>query len=1526
MFKKIYFLTERICSRNIYPVLYYLFLPIGLKFRREVRLSMNRPVSIDKIMSSFSKRNHLFEKDIFQLIHFIKSRQRIGLFRLNRLSKNNILYALIKSMSEKNILFVEKIYENYFSEVFDLRCERFMVVINNRNHDYQNAMDILNFFPSNEWKNARQKDVTSGLTKSLSSIKKAPIGWQPNIHSSFLEKEGINFSHPISKDTEKSNFVIIGKIKNFEELEYNSALCCFRFKNKDSQIINLSQGEVKAMGLSYSEAVKSYKYLKTDSNGFFMVDFIPPEDCKLVEVSFKTWTAVDGSVVLDNRLYIFHYDHDDWLKSMNKLSERMSEWFDDKEWPKFITNFYENQIINRLEVVDVDHMSSEILSLKIGINNDFLIKKLLYFTEVYNITIQPHKITLQVLNELLDSKPINVQNLEVIRLLMRNRATLHNREAVLFTLRIVQIELANSEDSNLGELTLYCSKLNTYLGNISESLSVMQMNKKRLQEIDSKGFMKSYIRRMKVLEQNFNLLDNQFIFQDFNSRKYMPKNGIIYLLHNSLPYHNGGYACRSHGLLNGLIELGMNMYPMTRLCYPWDMNGFRELEFADYNYVDSIKYSHSLVIFDGYSTTTPVDYINRYARQVIEKAQENKVSIIHAASNHRNGLASILAAKNLNIPCIYEVRGFWEITRVSREPEWAETDQYRLEEKLETTACKLADQVLTLNMAMKRELIRRGVEENKIEIIPNGVDCERFTPLMKDQDLLDDLNLNNKFIIGYIGSIVQYEGLDILIQAVNLLHYENPDLHILIVGDGVDLDRLENMVREFELEERFTFTGRVPHETVERYHSIIDVAVFPRTSSLVTELVTPLKPFEAMAMGKCIICSDVAALSEFIIEGENGFTFTKDDPSSLAKVILDSRASGSYLKIGIEARKWVEKERDWKAISNKLKSIYDGVLSDKSLNSLGIMGDNNSVNSSILQGAYMSERAIRLSDIRLITTQAKKRYNEFKSEGFTVRKDIPPWNMNANELDFEEDPFNDRNWRFQINSLRPIDPALTLSGFSNNESFKYALGLMMKWIDCDNRYDNYSGMRWYDMAAGLRASRLAFIIQNSERHGYSESIIKKLKDSASKHIEIMTNPDFTKENNHGLFVIHGLMALCYACPELSKQNEVRESCNARMEELIHSQFDEEGIHKENSPEYHFFIQDVVKGFIETGWYSFKNLYSKIKNIDLANCWLIWPNKFIIPVGDSSGQKLVKDNLLMNSMNKLDDISNVSFRFGGEKYLFKHFTKSGYVIVRSSFSISEKTASMLFCLSAFQSKIHRQMDDLSFQLFENGEEIFVDPGKYSYNHEDPVRKMVISTMAHNTLEIDAENYSNHSSAKYDSALTGQTEYEWGIALEFGRFWDKFATRHHRILLYRPKEFLIVIDILKANEKREFRQWFHLNENFELKPQEIEMTDRYIFENDNQLLRTQFLCSIDNQVSIYNGNTNPMIGWRSIGYNNSVPIISLNQMASGKECVLATGFSLTGGDIDLKLDFENDVVEISGKINDIDLDFKKSVFPK
>jgi hypothetical protein len=242
---------------------------------------------------------------------------------------------------------------------------------------------------------------------------------------------------------------------------------------------------------------------------------------------------------------------------------------------------------------------------------------------------------------------------------------------------------------------------------------------------------------------------------------------------------------------------------------------------------------------------------------------------------------------------------------------------------METTACQLSDQVITLNNAMKQELIRRGIDANKIVIIPNGVDCERFQPMGKDVKLLDELGLKDRFIIGYIGSLVGYEGLDVLIQAMNLICFDNPDLHVLIVGDGVEMESLQQMVKNHYLEEKFTFTGRVPHEKVERYHSIVDVAVFPRASTPVTELVTPLKPFEAMAMAKCIICSNVKALSEFIIEGKNGLTFIKDNPHSLAEILIHARTSGNHYTIGQEARNWVKMNRDWKIICSRLKDIYE---------------------------------------------------------------------------------------------------------------------------------------------------------------------------------------------------------------------------------------------------------------------------------------------------------------------------------------------------------------------------------------------------------------------------------------------------------------------------------------------------------------------------------------------------------------------------------------------------------------------------
>tara|TARA_B110001452_G_C15127340_1_gene392866 strand:+ start:146 stop:838 length:693 start_codon:yes stop_codon:yes gene_type:complete len=227
---------------------------------------------------------------------------------------------------------------------------------------------------------------------------------------------------------------------------------------------------------------------------------------------------------------------------------------------------------------------------------------------------------------------------------------------------------------------------------------------------------------------------------------------------------------------------------------------------------------------------------------------------------------------------------------------------------------------------MKNELVTRGIQPEKITIIQNGVDTEVFSPLDPNERLLDSLNLHKKFLIGYIGSIVDYEGLDILLEAMGLLRNKHPNIHALIVGDGTEMENLISRVSYLNLQESVTFTGRVPHESVNDYYSIIDVMVFPRRGLPVTELVTPLKPFEAMAMGKCVICSDVNALKEFIINGNNGVLFEKDNVVDLAGKMDEVIRSNSAKKIGIDAREWVLEHRDWSKISGDLKRLYERIM------------------------------------------------------------------------------------------------------------------------------------------------------------------------------------------------------------------------------------------------------------------------------------------------------------------------------------------------------------------------------------------------------------------------------------------------------------------------------------------------------------------------------------------------------------------------------------------------------------------------
>lgn len=403
---------------------------------------------------------------------------------------------------------------------------------------------------------------------------------------------------------------------------------------------------------------------------------------------------------------------------------------------------------------------------------------------------------------------------------------------------------------------------------------------------------------------------------------------VFYLLHNSLPYHSAGYSIRTHGLLSELSRRGYAIEGVTRLGYPYDMPGLGGLPpISRSDMVDDVRYSR-LTVEPSRELKRPLHgYVQRYSRALEDYALEGRPALIHGASNHWNGLAAVNVANKLGIPSVYEIRGLWEVTRASREPSWAYSEGHQLVVRMETDAAVAASKVLTITGALRDEMILRGVDPAKITVIPNGVDTTRFLPQKRDESLAMELGISNEVVIGYVGSVLDYEGIGVLLDAAHLLRRERDDFKILIVGDGSELDKFERAALQRGMESYVIFTGRVPHNEVNRYYSLIDITPFPRLPLPVCEMVSPLKPFEAMAMGKAVIASNVAALAEIVDDGVTGLLHRKGDAAHLAvklKSLLDDQVLRS--RLGEAGLRWVRQERDWRVVANQVADIYSELL------------------------------------------------------------------------------------------------------------------------------------------------------------------------------------------------------------------------------------------------------------------------------------------------------------------------------------------------------------------------------------------------------------------------------------------------------------------------------------------------------------------------------------------------------------------------------------------------------------------------
>jgi glycosyltransferase involved in cell wall biosynthesis len=300
--------------------------------------------------------------------------------------------------------------------------------------------------------------------------------------------------------------------------------------------------------------------------------------------------------------------------------------------------------------------------------------------------------------------------------------------------------------------------------------------------------------------------------------------------------------------------------------------------------------------------------------------------MVHAHSDFFCGQPAARVAAARRIPFVYEVRGFWEDAATAVGKFARRSLRYRYIQRNENWVLKWADRVVAISRGLKDEIVSRGVREENVFLVPNGVDTDRFSPQPADLELSRRLGVLNRKVIGFIGSVVEWEGLDLVVTTIHQLRRKIPDLCFLIVGDGSAKAALVDLIDKQGVGEYVKWVGSVPPSDVIQYYTICDVLLYPRNRNRQNEQVTPLKPLEALAMEKAVLASDVGGLRELIIDGETGLNFRAGDGDDFVRQCVRLLTNeGLRKELGQRGRSWAVRNRDWRQIISLYYQVYEGL-------------------------------------------------------------------------------------------------------------------------------------------------------------------------------------------------------------------------------------------------------------------------------------------------------------------------------------------------------------------------------------------------------------------------------------------------------------------------------------------------------------------------------------------------------------------------------------------------------------------------
>jgi PEP-CTERM/exosortase A-associated glycosyltransferase len=403
---------------------------------------------------------------------------------------------------------------------------------------------------------------------------------------------------------------------------------------------------------------------------------------------------------------------------------------------------------------------------------------------------------------------------------------------------------------------------------------------------------------------------------------------VLHVLHHSIP-HIDGYSIRSKQIVDFQRSIGIDVRVLTSAQHEIEVGRSAGAN-VKAEVIESVVH---------YRTPLPKGALPRLSRRV-PFARESTVMVtlgqslrrllrsdsfdlVHAHSPVLCGLPAVLVASALGIPMVYEARGFWEDGFTDRWPGGERALRYRLSRRLETFVFRRASAVVAISQRMVDEITGRGIPRQKLLAVPNGVDGQRFGPAAKDIEIVERHALGGRPVLGFIGSFFHWEGLACLLDAMVHVRARLPEARLVLVGGGEEEALVPQWVGQRGLQDQVIVTGHVPHPDVMRYYSVMDVLVYPRVKSRLTDLTPPLKPLEAMAMGKAVVGSDVGALRELLGDGKAGLLFKAGDSHELAQRLVTLLTDSSMREqLASAGREYVLREHTWERLVLRYQNLY----------------------------------------------------------------------------------------------------------------------------------------------------------------------------------------------------------------------------------------------------------------------------------------------------------------------------------------------------------------------------------------------------------------------------------------------------------------------------------------------------------------------------------------------------------------------------------------------------------------------------